>query len=79
MGSRTKTRVRTRCESHHWVIDAPNGRKSRGSCKNCGAKRAFANSSESVMWERSNTLRSDLRITNRPQTMRLSDDEDYEE
>ena len=79
MGSRTETRRGTRCQAHHWVIDAPNGRESRGSCKHCGAKRAFANSTESVMWERGNTVRSELRITTKPQTVRLADDENYEE
>jgi hypothetical protein len=31
------------------------------------------------MWERGNTVRSELRITTKPQTVRLADDEDYEE
>ncbi|MSP22799.1 MAG: hypothetical protein EXR66_07290 [Dehalococcoidia bacterium] len=45
---------------HHWVIEAPNGRESRGKCKNCGKAKVFANSTENVMWEQTNTLRNDL-------------------
>ena len=48
-------------------------------CKHCGKKRAFANSTESVMWERGNTVRSELRIVSKPQTVKLADDESYEE
>ena len=44
---------------HHWRIESPNGRESQGVCKRCGAIRAFANSTESVMWEQTNTLRND--------------------
>lgn len=46
---------------HHWLIEAPNGRESRGSCKNCGKTKDFVNSTESVMWEQTNTIRNDLR------------------
>lgn len=28
---------------HHWLIDSPNGRTSRGRCKVCGAERDFRN------------------------------------
>ena len=62
---------------HHWIIDAPNGRESRGLCKRCGRKRSFANSTENVMWEQTNTLRSDLRRTLRipgPTELRFSDE-----
>jgi hypothetical protein len=45
---------------HHWRIEAPNGRESEGVCKRCGATRSFANSTESVMWEQNNTIRSDF-------------------
>lgn len=45
---------------HHWRIDSPNGRESVGTCKRCGATRVFSNSNDSVMWEQTNTLRSDL-------------------
>ncbi|MCK9518959.1 MAG: hypothetical protein M0R74_08055 [Dehalococcoidia bacterium] len=36
---------------HHWVIETPNGSHSGGYCKRCGAKRAFRNSSEELMWD----------------------------
>ena len=45
---------------HHWLIDSPNGRESSGTCKRCGAKKAFSNSNEQVMWEQTNTLRNDI-------------------
>jgi hypothetical protein len=45
---------------HHWLIESPNGRESGGVCKRCGAKKAFANSTDQVMWEQTNTLRNDL-------------------
>lgn len=44
---------------HHWQIESPNGRESTGVCKRCGAQKAFSNSTESVMWEQTNTLRND--------------------
>lgn len=63
---------------HHWVIDAPNGRESRGKCKNCGKAKVFANSTENVMWEQTNTLRNDLsrsvRVP-RPEDQSLSDEQ----
>ena len=46
---------------HHWIIESPNGRESRGSCKHCGKTKEFVNSTESVMWEQTNTIRNDLR------------------
>lgn len=77
MVSESKTRQsRTRCV-HHWLIEAPGGRESTGTCKRCGKKRSFANSTESVMWERTNTLRADLASTiriPRPSEIRLSDE-----
>ena len=45
---------------HHWAIEDPNGRESEGVCKRCGLRRSFSNSNDSVMWEQTNTLRSDL-------------------
>lgn len=45
---------------HHWAIETPNGRESEGVCKRCGTRRSFSNSNDSVMWEQTNTLRSDL-------------------
>ena len=44
---------------HHWRIESPNGRESTGVCQRCGSKRKFSNSTESVMWEQTNTLRND--------------------
>ena len=52
----TKTINRRLCK-HHWVISPPQGKDSRGSCKLCGKKKIFSNSSESIMWEKTNTLR----------------------
>ena len=38
----------TRCK-HHWLIESPTGRASRGECKHCGTERVFINSTlESV-------------------------------
>ncbi len=31
------------------------------------------------MWERGNTIRNEFRITPKPQTVRLADDDGYEE
>ncbi|PZC40191.1 MAG: hypothetical protein DK305_001026 [Chloroflexi bacterium] len=42
---------------HHWVISSPQGKDSKGSCKLCGREKVFSNSSESIMWEKTNTLR----------------------
>jgi len=44
---------------HHWRIESPDGRESAGICQRCGSKRNFANSTESVMWERSATIGGD--------------------
>ncbi len=79
MMTTARTQRGVQCQAHHWVIDAPNGRESGGTCKRCGAKRVFPNSTESVMWERGNTIRSDLQTFARPTTLRLSDDAEYEE
>ena len=63
---------------HHWVIESPNGRESRGKCKMCGKAKVFANSNENVMWEQTNTLRNDLgrsvRVP-RPEDLALSDEQ----
>ncbi|MDA0350828.1 MAG: hypothetical protein O3A10_01285 [Chloroflexi bacterium] len=66
---------------HHWIIDAPNGRESTGVCKHCGVEKGFSNSTESVMWEQTNTLRNDVREANgassrfsKPAEIRLSDE-----
>ncbi|MEX1022391.1 MAG: hypothetical protein WD058_04505, partial [Dehalococcoidia bacterium] len=55
----TKPMARGNCV-HHWIIESPNGRESGGTCKRCGATKSFANSTEQVMWEQTNTLRNDL-------------------
>jgi hypothetical protein len=74
--SAPSTRKMANCV-HHWIIDAPNGRESVGSCKHCGVTKEFSNSTESVMWEQTNTLRNDLREASRvskPEEIRLSDE-----
>ena len=82
--SKDKSAVATRKASncvHHWIIDAPNGRESTGSCKHCGVEKGFSNSTESVMWEQTNTLRNDVRDLQKPSSrfskpaeIRLSDE-----
>ena len=73
----TQTRSSKACV-HHWRIESPNGRTSAGTCRRCGATRDFANSTENVMWEHTNTLRnaptSGLRNLPRPAEVRLSDE-----
>ena len=58
---------------HHWIIEAPSGRESHGVCKRCGEARDFANSTEHVMWEQTNSLRPSVRVS-RPREIRLSDE-----
>ena len=73
----TAHRPRTGKCVHHWIIDSPNGRESRGTCKRCGKSRSFPNSTENVMWEQTNTLRSELRHPiriPRSSELRLSDE-----
>lgn len=41
---------------HHWVLESPSGRESAGVCKRCGLTRNFANATENVMWEQTNTV-----------------------
>ena len=75
--ARTPKKSRKACV-HHWVIESPNGRESAGHCKRCGRTRNFANATENVMWEHTNTLRSSptsgLRNLPRPESSRLSDE-----
>jgi hypothetical protein len=62
---------------HHWIIEAPSGRESVGRCKRCGTTKNFANSTESVMWEQTNTLRNSLRSgvrISKPSEILLSDE-----
>lgn len=35
---------------HHWIISPPQGERSDGVCKLCGAQRTFGNSEEAVDW-----------------------------
>ncbi len=73
----TQEHARTACV-HHWIIESPNGRTSAGICQRCGLNRDFANATENVMWEHTNTLRnsptSGLRSLPRPSEVRLSDE-----
>ena len=75
--ARTQKQTRKAC-AHHWIIESPNGRTSAGVCKRCGLSRNFANATENVMWEHTNTLRSSptsgLRNLPRPSEVRLSDE-----
>ena len=78
-GNEAQTAVATRMGCvHHWVIESPSGRESAGVCKRCGLTRNFANATENVMWEQSNTLStspiSGLRNLPRPDTSVLSDE-----
>ena len=66
---------------HHWIIEAPDGRESMGSCKHCGVAKEFSNSNESVMWEQTNSLRNEARTSSgassrfsKPAEIRLSDE-----
>ncbi|MEX2028825.1 MAG: hypothetical protein WD988_04985 [Candidatus Curtissbacteria bacterium] len=45
--------------AHYWLIESPNGHTSMGMCKHCFSTREFTNSTQSVMWEQTNTLRND--------------------
>ncbi|HEY8489877.1 MAG TPA: hypothetical protein VIO14_02685 [Dehalococcoidia bacterium] len=36
---------------HHWIIAAPNGATSKGTCKLCGETREFRNSTEDSYWD----------------------------
>jgi hypothetical protein len=76
----TASRKASNC-IHHWIIEAPNGRESAGVCKHCGARKEFSNSTESVMWEQTNTLRNDVREStgsssrfSKPAEIRLADE-----
>jgi hypothetical protein len=35
---------------HHWLIEAPNGPTSLGTCQGCGEERAFRNSIQITSW-----------------------------
>ena len=59
MASKTATKKRARqsapageaAHNHHWLIEAPNGPLSVGTCA-CGETREFRNSSEDSIWDR---------------------------
>ena len=36
---------------HHWLIEAPNGPTSLGTCQGCGEEREFRNSIQMTSWE----------------------------
>src|SRR5437870_3902223 len=77
-GGVSQRTLQTNC-IHHWVIEPPSGsRESRGTCKHCGKTKVFANSTENVMWEQTNTVRNDLRSALRIKRREdmLTDDED---
>ena len=49
--------------AHFWVIDAPNGPTSHGTCKVCGISQEFRNSIESSTWNKSAVKQEeDLRL-----------------
>ena len=31
------------CDVHHWVLPAPGGTTTRGTCKHCGQEKEFSN------------------------------------
>ena len=76
-GTARQTATQASCV-HHWIIESPSGRESQGVCRNCGKAKTFANSTENVMWEQTNTLRNDLRgslrIPNAKDDVTLSDE-----
>lgn len=44
-------RRKARCR-HHWIIETPDGPRSRGVCKYCGATKEFDNYWPYSTWER---------------------------
>ena len=38
----SKTRMQP-CDAHHWVLPAPGGTTTQGTCRNCGAEKQFSN------------------------------------
>jgi len=43
-------RIQTNTCVHHWIIDAPSDRVSKGRCKFCGEVREFFNYWEEDLW-----------------------------
>lgn len=43
-------RGRTRACRHHWIIETPHGKTSRGHCKRCGTNKRFLNAAEDARW-----------------------------
>ena len=41
----SESSVTVSCTGHHWLLPAPGGLTSVGTCKNCGAEKQFSNSS----------------------------------
>ncbi len=52
-GTRLGNEEETKTCVHHWLIDAPRGNKSSGTCKLCGEVRKdyFTNSAEFTAWQ----------------------------
>lgn len=40
MASKSKTVL---CEAHHWLLPAPGGQMTKGTCKHCGQEKEFSN------------------------------------
>jgi|TARA_E500000305_G_C3923772_1_gene189415 C4-type Zn-finger protein len=41
-----------KCEAHHYLLEAPNGKKALGVCKHCGHKKTHSNINERVVTKR---------------------------
>ncbi|MEX2159883.1 MAG: hypothetical protein WEB04_10835 [Dehalococcoidia bacterium] len=71
----TERRQRKACR-HHWIIETPHGKTSRGFCKRCGLNRRFPNAAESSLWNSSSASLgrwSNRRGVARPTEIRRSD------
>ncbi len=52
----------TQC-AHHWIIEAPDGPRSKGKCQLCGEEKEFSNSAEYMV----TNWNSDPAISRAPQ------------
>ena len=41
-----------KCAAHHYLLEAPNGKKALGVCKHCGHKKTHSNINERVVTKR---------------------------
>jgi|TARA_R100000458_G_scaffold47573_1_gene46384 hypothetical protein len=41
-----------KCEMHHYILEAPNGKQAIGICKKCGHKKTHSNINERVVTKR---------------------------